>query len=132
MDILNLITPQWIQAGELGLAFVVIILMSGLVTYVVKSSTRREQEYLKIITTTLPMLQGIATGMANINLRLESIEENQMRLWNHKAPNKMPRKKSNTKPLQVADVEEAVAVRVEEIKLETAEAAKEVSDAKVD
>ncbi len=85
----------------------VVILSAGLVVFVVKSSTRREQEYLKIITTVLPTLQGIATGMVNINLRLESIEDNQMRDWDHKAPNKLPRKKKADKPepLEVPDVE---------------------------
>jgi hypothetical protein len=73
MDIFNALTPEWVQAGELGLAFVVVILSAGLVIYVVKSSTRREQEYLKIITTTLPVLQGIASSISTINTRLDQI-----------------------------------------------------------
>lgn len=86
-----------------------------MVVFVVKSSTRREQEYLRIITTVLPTLQGIATGMANINLRLENIEENQMRQFDQ-APNKPRKKPDHAKPTQVADAVNAVEAPKEEVK----------------
>ena len=43
------ITPNWIQAGELGLAFIVIILCAWLVLYIMKTSANREALLLNLI-----------------------------------------------------------------------------------
>ncbi len=43
------INPEWVQAGELGLAFVVIILCAWLVLYVMKSSAAREALLMELI-----------------------------------------------------------------------------------
>ena len=39
-------TADWVQDGELGFAFVVVILCAALVLYVVRSSERREIKLL--------------------------------------------------------------------------------------
>jgi hypothetical protein len=103
--------PEWVQAGELGLAFIVIILCSGLVLFVMKSSSQREQELLQIITKVLPVMEGLVAstntinmGIGAINLRLESIEDNQILLWTHKMPNKLPLKKAKTVPVKQAGI----------------------------
>ena len=90
-----MIGDEWVQVGELGLAFIVVILCSGLITFVMRTSARREQELMNIITKVLPLMESIssgsltANGITAINLRLESIEDNQMLLWKHKAPNRI-------------------------------------------
>jgi peptidoglycan hydrolase CwlO-like protein len=45
----EVINPNWIQAGELGLAFVVIILCAWLVLYTMKTSASREALLLSLI-----------------------------------------------------------------------------------
>jgi hypothetical protein len=100
MDLLN-IGPEWVQVGELGLAFIVILLCSGLVLFVMKTSARREQELLQIITKVLPVMESMSTSMTNINTRLEHIEDNQLKLYEHKTPIK-PRKEK-TVPRVKAD-----------------------------
>jgi hypothetical protein len=89
------ITPEWVQAGELGLAFVVVLLCSGLVLYVMKTSARREHELLQVIMKVLPVMESMSTSMTNINLRLESIEDNMG------IKVKAPRKRSETVPRKV-------------------------------
>ena len=96
MDLFDtLITPAWIQVGELGLAFVVILLCSGLVLYVMKTSSKREAELMAIIIRVLPVMESMSTSMTNINLRLESIEDNMG------ITVKVPRKRSETVPRKV-------------------------------
>jgi hypothetical protein len=68
-------TPEWVQAGELGLAFIVVLLCSGLVMYVMKSSARREHELLEVIMKVLPLMESMSASMTSINIRLEHIEE---------------------------------------------------------
>ncbi len=101
MNWLDFIGPEWIQAGELGIAFVVLLLCAALVMYVMKTSARREQELLQVILKVLPVMEAMSASMTNIttsmgaiNLRLESIEDNQILTYAHKAPNKLPRKKA--------------------------------------
>lgn len=105
MNWLEILSPEWIQAGELGLAFIVVMLCAGLVLFVMKSSARREEELLKIITKVLPLMECLSAGLENVtagivavNLRLESIEDNQLLAYNHKKPNKNPARKSSTIP----------------------------------
>jgi len=93
---MSIIGSEWIQAGELGLAFIVVVLCAGLITFVMKTSARREQELMGVITQVLPMMEAlvssttaITNGIGVINLRLESIEDNQMLLWKHKAPSRI-------------------------------------------
>ena len=85
-----MIGDEWVQVGELGLAFIVVILCSGLITFVMRTSARREQELMNIITKVLPLmeslsagLENVTTGLANavaginaVNTSLESIEDN--------------------------------------------------------
>ena len=87
------ITPEWVQAGELGLAFVVVLLCSGLVLYVMKTSARREHELLQVIMKVLPVMESMSTSMASVNTRLENIEDNQLKLFNHTQPIKARKKK---------------------------------------
>ena len=83
MDILTA-NPAWVQVGELGLAFITIILCASLVLFVMKSSAEREQNYLGMITKFLPLIEGISnsidninTNMMNIGTRLGSMEAHQ-------------------------------------------------------
>jgi hypothetical protein len=46
----------------------------------------------------------INMGIGAINLRLESIEDNQILLWTHKMPNKLPLKKAKTVPVKQAGI----------------------------
>lgn len=94
----------FVQAGELGLAFVIVMLCLGLVLFVVKTSARREQDYLLIIKTVLPVMEKMSISMSNINLRLEDIEDNQMKLFLKKTPTRSPHKKSDTVPVKALKV----------------------------
>lgn len=62
----NLLEPSWVQAGEIGLAFVVIILATWLVMYVLKTSGMREKRYIEIINGFLPLMQSIADRLEDI------------------------------------------------------------------
>ncbi len=82
---MSIVGAEWIQAGELGLAFIVVVLCAGLITFVMKSSARREEELMKIISRVLPLMESISSGMDTFNLsmtsvanRLEKIEEGQI------------------------------------------------------
>jgi hypothetical protein len=106
MDLFNF-GPEWVQVGELGLAFVVVLLCSGLVLFVIKTSARREHDYLDIIKTVLPVMEKMSVSMSNINLRLENIEENQVKLFENKALVKPPRRRSTdvaTRPIKTAKI----------------------------
>ena len=48
MEFPNL-TASWVQVGELGFAFVVIILATWLILFVMKSNSKRESQLLQII-----------------------------------------------------------------------------------
>lgn len=98
MDLL-LYGPEWVQVGELGLAFIVILLCSGLVMFVMRSSAKREQELLSIITKVLPLMESMSASMVLINSRLEHIEDNQLKLSVHK-PVKARRKTGDTVPVK--------------------------------
>jgi len=78
----NVITPSWVQVGELGLAFVVIILCSWLILYVMKSSEAREKLLMTMIETQQSKMTDLSTaiqqmtsGVGDIVDRLEAIEE---------------------------------------------------------
>jgi hypothetical protein len=78
------IGSNWVQAGELGLAFVVMILCSGLVLFVLKTSNTREKNYLDMIAKFLPLIENISNSMDSVNAnmgmisnRLENIENGQ-------------------------------------------------------
>ena len=75
------ISPSWVQAGELGLAFVVIILCAWLVLYTMKTSASREKMLMDLIksqqsklTELSTTMQKMADGVGDIVNRLESIE----------------------------------------------------------
>lgn len=69
------ISPQWVQAGELGLAFVVIILSTWLVLYVMKTSAAREKMLMNIINSQTESFQKVAGALDDVVERLEAIEE---------------------------------------------------------
>lgn len=75
------ISPDWVQAGELGLAFVVIILCAWLVLYTMKTSAAREQMLMQLIdnqqgklTELSTAIQNMANGVTDVVDRLERIE----------------------------------------------------------
>lgn len=75
------ISPDWVQAGELGLAFVVIILCAWLVLYTMKTSAAREQMLMQLIdnqqgklTELSNAITHMANGVGDIVDRLEAIE----------------------------------------------------------
>ncbi len=76
------ITPEWVQAGELGLSFVVIILCAWLVLYVMKTSSAREVQLMELIqsqNSELGKLSNAITqltsGVGDIVDRLETLEK---------------------------------------------------------
>jgi len=71
----EILSPNWIQVGELGLAFVVIILCAWLVLYTQKTSASREKMLMEIIQTQTATLQRMADGLEDVVSRLEAIEE---------------------------------------------------------
>lgn len=71
----EVISPNWIQVGELGLAFVVIILCAWLVLYTQKTSASREKMLMEIIQTQTSTLQRMADGLEDVVNRLEAIEQ---------------------------------------------------------
>lgn len=71
----GVIDSSWIQTGELGFAFVVVVLCSALVAYVVKSSSAREAKLIEIITTQTPLLQQVANSLNSIISKVDTIEE---------------------------------------------------------
>ncbi len=54
-------TADWVQDGELGFAFVVVILCAALVLYVVRSSERREIKLLDALIQSNYQLSAITT-----------------------------------------------------------------------
>lgn len=89
------ISPEWVQAGELGLAFVVIILCAALVLYVMKSSSARESLLMELIQNQNAELSNLSkaisqlsNGVGDIVDRLETLEKKVM-------PEKRPRKAVN-------------------------------------
>ena len=77
----EVINPNWIQAGELGLAFVVIILCAWLVLYTMKTSAAREALLMELIqgqNAELSKLSNaisqLSNGVGDIVDRLETLE----------------------------------------------------------
>ncbi len=100
MDIYGLLDPRLIQMGELGLAFIVVVLSAGLVTFVIKTSSQREKEYLRIITNVLPVMESLSQGIINLNLRLEGIEDSiEHRAFNNRGKKDGPKEE----PKEVVD-----------------------------
>lgn len=85
----EIISPSWVQVGELGLAFVVIILCVWLVTFVMKKSSERENMLMALIDGQQEKLADFAKSFARVadgfedivrtledtNRRLEEIED---------------------------------------------------------
>lgn len=67
------ITADWIQGGELGLAFAVVALFSFLVYYVLHTSARRERQLMEFIVRFQPMLQKLADELARVSISSEAI-----------------------------------------------------------
>jgi len=77
-----MIDATWIQSGELGLAFVVIVLCVYLVRYTIKQSADREQRLMEMLSQQQTLtdrhgdiLQKLATYIDSQNKRLENIEK---------------------------------------------------------
>lgn len=75
MEILYMVDPSWVQTGELGFAFVVLILAAGMVRYVLRTSGERERQLLQIIQDITPALQIILDALDDIDGRLVSVEK---------------------------------------------------------
>jgi hypothetical protein len=85
----DIVNPNWVQAGELGLAFVVIILCVWLVTFVMKKSAERENMLMSLIDGQQEKLADFAKSFSRVadgfedivrtledtNRRLEEIED---------------------------------------------------------
>ena len=71
----EVISPNWVQAGELGLAFVVLILASGLVHFVLDTSGKREATLLEIVQEITPALSVIIDALEDIDKRLDKVEQ---------------------------------------------------------
>lgn len=71
---MDAIQPSWVQAGELGLAFVVLILATWLVLFVLKTSGRREAALLKIVQDMAPVLNVLLEKVDDMNDRLQDVE----------------------------------------------------------
>ena len=72
-------TPNWVQAGELGLAFVVIILCVFLVRYVFNQSATRENRLMMLLEQaqrTTDRQTDVLQALANsVDKRLDAIEQ---------------------------------------------------------
>ena len=72
-------TPNWVQAGELGLAFVVIILCVFLVRYVFNQSATRENRLMTLLEQaqrTTDRQTDVLQSLANsVDKRLDAIEQ---------------------------------------------------------
>ena len=75
------IESTWVQTGELGLAFIVIILCVFLVRYVFNQSAKREDKLMLLLTQQQQItdrqgdiLQKLADHQEVLNKRLEAIE----------------------------------------------------------
>ena len=71
----EIISPDWVQAGELGIAFIILILASSLVRYVLKTSGERETRLLVIVEKIAPSLQLIFEKIDDFDERLEAVEK---------------------------------------------------------
>ncbi len=73
------ITPDWVQAGELGFAFVVVILCTALVVYVLKTSAARESKLLDALMKFESQFDGITGILGQMKdefaNRLQNIEQ---------------------------------------------------------
>lgn len=69
------INSSWVQAGELGLAFIVVILCAWLIRYTMTTSSAREKMLMDIVTTQTQTLQRMADGLEDVVSRLEAIEQ---------------------------------------------------------
>ena len=72
-------SADWVQDGELGLAFVVIILCAALIFFVVRSSERREEKLLNALLQSNAQLSSITTVLQQMKeeicLRLDAVEK---------------------------------------------------------
>ncbi len=71
----EIISPDWVQAGELGFAFIVLILSAGLVRFVLHTSGKREATLLKIVQEITPALSVIIDALEDIDDRLDKVEQ---------------------------------------------------------
>lgn len=73
------ITPDWVQAGELGFAFIVVILCAGLIFFVVRSSEKREKLLLDALMQSNKELSSITAIIQQMKDdfigRLDAIED---------------------------------------------------------
>lgn len=76
------VDSSWIQKGELGLAFAVVVLAAWLVVYVMKTSKAREDKLLELVTKFQLSFQIVAERLEDVsrngqimNDRLDSIDE---------------------------------------------------------
>lgn len=67
------INPSWVQAGELGLAFVVIILCAWLVLYTMKTSANREALLLKLIENQQEKLTELSGAIEKITTEIKAM-----------------------------------------------------------
>ena len=70
-----IVDPSWVQKGELGLAFIVLLLATGLVRFVLKTSGEREKQLLAIVEKIAPALQLIFEKIDDFDERLENVEK---------------------------------------------------------
>jgi peptidoglycan hydrolase CwlO-like protein len=60
------IDSSWVQSGELGLAFIVIILCAWLVLYIMKTSSAREKMLMELIENQQSKLVGLSSTIQNL------------------------------------------------------------------
>jgi hypothetical protein len=79
------IDSSWVQTGELGIVFVIVILVSGLIVFVMKQNAKREDKLMELLTQQQQItdkqgdiLQNLADYIRSLetalNKRLEAIE----------------------------------------------------------
>ena len=79
------IDSSWVQTGELGIVFVIVILVSGLIVFVMKQNAKREDKLMELLTQQQQItdkqgdiLQNLANYIRSLettlNKRLEAIE----------------------------------------------------------
>ncbi len=75
IDVFDTVSPEWIQQGELGIAFVTLILFSFLVYHITKSSDRRESFLLEQLKEQNAEMRKVTTILQSLVDRIGNIEE---------------------------------------------------------
>lgn len=58
--------PSWVQTGELGIAFVALLILSSVIVFVMRTGNTREEKLLRVIERVTPALDRVADEVAEL------------------------------------------------------------------